>query len=70
MLKHKGLIYVLFVICVIIVYNVLDYFYVKYISETIFSIEVETNILIPLITGLVSGYLLFLRDKKPKKKDK
>ena len=64
MLKHKGLIYVLFVICVIIVYNVLDYFYVKYISE------VETNILIPLITGLVSGYLLFLRDKKPKKKDK
>ena len=64
MIKNRKLAFVLFVVFFLMVWNILDYLYSVVLTRSAFRFSTGTDLLLPLIVSVVTGVLLFLREKK------
>ena len=64
MIKNKKLAFVLFVVLFLMTWNMLDYLYSVALTRSAFRFSSGTDLLLPLIVSVVTGALLFLREKK------
>ena len=64
MIKNKKLAFVLFVVLFLMAWNMLDYLYSVALTRSAFRFSSGTDLLLPLIISVVTGALLFLREKK------
>ena len=64
MIKNRYAVFILFVVLVLVFWNVLDYLYASFITRSAYHFTAGGDLLIPLVVGLVMGYDLFLRKRK------
>lgn len=62
-MKNKYAVYGLFVILFMAFWNLLDFLYSALITHSGYQFGAGSDLLIPLVVALGSGYLLFLRKK-------
>ena len=63
MIKNKYFGYVLFIITVIGFFNLFDFIYSEFITESGYRFTVAADIGFPALVAAIIGYLLFLRKK-------
>ena len=63
MIKNKKLAFGLFVVLFMAFWNLLDFIWTAVISGSSYHFSSGTDLAIPLILAIVTGYILFLRDK-------
>ena len=63
-MKRKVFEMSLFIIMVIGFWNLFEFLYCKFITNSAFSFEVGTSILLPLVTAVVVGYFIIIRKSK------
>lgn len=63
MVKNKTLAFVLFVALFLIIWNLLDFLYSVIFTGNGYGFAAGGDLFIPLVVGVASGYLLFLRKK-------
>ncbi len=61
MIKNKYAAFVLFVIVFLGLWNLVDYLYTTFITNGTYQFAAGTDLVIPVIVSIVSGYFLFLR---------
>ena len=64
MIKNRKLAFVLFVVFFLMAWNILDYLYSVALTKSAFHFSTGIDLLLPLIVSVVTGALLFLREKK------
>ncbi len=63
MVKNKYLAYVLFVVLMIVFWNLIDFLYSSVITHNGYQFGIVGDLAIPLVVAVAVGYLLFLRKK-------
>ena len=61
MIKNKYIVFGLFVAVFVTLWNVCDVLWSTFITHSAYTFGVGTDLGIPLVVAIVSGYLLFLR---------
>ena len=61
MIKNKYAAFVLFFIAFLGLWNLVDYLYTTFITKGTYHFAAGTDLVIPVIVAIVSGYFLFLR---------
>jgi len=59
MIKNRYFAYALFIALVILFWNIFDYLF----NKATYSFDAGMDISVPLVTGIIIGYTLFLRNK-------
>ena len=62
-IKNKYAAFVLFVVVVLLFWNILDYLYSAFITHSQYSFSASGDLMIPLAPAIVVGYMQFLRKK-------
>lgn len=63
MIKNKYAAFILFVIAVLVVWNLLDYVYAVLITGSTYQFAAGSDLGLPAVAAAVVGYILFLRKK-------
>ena len=63
MIKNKKLAFGLFVVLFMAFWNLLDFIWTAVISKGAYHFSGGSDLAIPLVLAIVTGYILFLRDK-------
>ena len=62
-MKNKYAIFGLFIVLVLVFWNLFDFLYATLITHSNYRFGAGTDLLIPLVVAVVMGYELFLRKK-------
>lgn len=62
MIKNKYVAFGIFVVCSVVLWNLLDYIYNVIITKSAFHFAFSSNLLLPLSLAIVAGYLFYLRN--------
>ena len=62
-MKNKYVIFGLFVVLVLLFWNLLDWLYATIITHSNYQFGAGTDLFMPLVVAIVMGYGLFLRKK-------
>ena len=63
MLKNKYVVFVLFVVGTVVVWNLFGFLYSVVIAKSPYVISPTNDIAMPLVFGCVCGYLFYLKPK-------
>ena len=63
MIKNKKTAFVLYVVLFLLFWNVLEYIYSVLITQQPYQLVLGTDMGLPVILALTSGYIFFLRNK-------
>ena len=63
MIKNKKTAFVLYVVLFLLFWNVLEYIYSVLITQQPYYFTPGTDMGLPVILALISGYIFFLRNK-------
>lgn len=63
-MNNKLFVLVLFVVAIVVSWDILDFLYTTMITGNQFQFESSSNLINPIIIGLVGGYLFFIRGRK------
>ena len=63
MIKNKYVVFTLFIIAVLAVWNLLDYLYSTLITGGSYHFAAGTDMGLPVVAAVVVGYILFFRKK-------
>lgn len=63
MIKNKYVAFGLFVVLFMVGWNLLDFIWSALITKSPYNFSAGTDLAIPLVSALVIGYFLFLRNK-------
>ena len=64
MIKNKNVTFGLYVVVFVAFWNLLDFLWCVLISKTAYQFRTVSDLMLPLVLAIVSGYLFFLRDSK------
>jgi lipopolysaccharide export LptBFGC system permease protein LptF len=62
-IKNKILGYILFIVIVIVFFNLFDFVYSEFITKNGYQFTAAGDIVLPTLVAVIIGYLLFLRKK-------
>lgn len=63
MIRNKYVAFALFVVVVLVFWNILDYLYSAFITHGQYSFSTYADLIIPLAPAIVVGYMKLLRKK-------
>ena len=60
----RGQKYIFFIFLVVVFWNILDFIYSTLITKSGYNFTFDSNIGLPLVVGVVVGYLILFRNDK------
>ena len=63
MIKNRFLAFGLFIVCFVAFWNLIDFLYTTFISDSEYHFGVGLDLSLPIIVAIVIGFYLFLRKR-------
>ena len=61
MVRSKYVAFVLYLVMVLVFWNVLDLLYVSFITRSVYAFSMGAGLMTPLISGIITGYLFIFK---------